>query len=326
MRYVVHFRRACLWIAGTLLTGLLGCSMHPLPGDIVRVSTLEIVERIRCEVKEGLDAFPRSHPRYLHVKKIVDGTTIGFEFEFNMDEESRATGGSLVLDRKGISSANPVHIAISADINANGGESERSNRRVFRLFENLKDLQRVQCANKLVRANHAYPIAGATGMAEVVKTYINLELITDLESGGEDVVFSEHLLFTTGFSAGATPDLTIDTPIGGLRITRVKLTGSVSRTDAHDLTVALSRDSDHRDVDLPPGSPEGFGRSISKGGRMVTLDRMARAKEVTDRRLQTSLAKQDAGSRNRVLLELQRRRNLREDDRVVTRVLTGQPP
>jgi hypothetical protein len=328
MRHVVHFRPVSVWIAATLaVCGLLGCSMHPLPGDIVRVSTLEIVDRIRCEVQEGLASFPPGHPRYRHVKKIVEGTTIGFEFEFNMDEQSRATGGSLVLDRKAINPANPVHIALSADINDSGDQSERSNRRVFRLFEDLKDLRQAHCVNKIVRANHAYPITGATGMAEVVRTYINLELITDLAAhSGDDVVFSDDLLFTTSFSAGATPDLSIDTPVGGLRITKVRLTGSVSRQDQHGVTVALARDPAHADVDLPPGSPEGFARSIRKGNRTVTLDRMARAKEVTDRRLQTALAKQDAGSRNRVLLELQRRRNLREDDRVVARVLTGAPP
>ncbi len=147
-----------------------------------------------------------------------------------MDENSRATGGSLVLDRKGISPAKPVHIAISADVMPTATQTERSNRRVFRLFENLKDLRDAECRNAIVRANHLYPITGATGMAEVVRTYIELELITDLGRDDEGVVFSEDSLFTTNFSAGATPDLSIDTPIGGLRITKVSVTGSVSRT------------------------------------------------------------------------------------------------
>lgn len=298
--------------------------MHPLPGDMVRVSTLEIVERMRCEVKEGLDAFPRADPQNLRANKIIDGTAIGFEFEFNMDENSQATGGSLVLDRNAINPANPVHIAISAAVN--GGASERSNKRVFRLFENLKDMRGAECRNVIVRANHLYPITGATGMAELVRTYIELELITDLERAEEGVVFSDNLSFTTNFSAGATPDLSIATPIGGLRITKVRVLGSVSRNDVHAVTVALSRDNDDVDVVMPALSSEDAPRSVTKGGRSVPLKRMERAKQVTDKRLQTQLAKQDAGSHNRVLLELQRRRNLREDDRVVARVLLGSPP
>ena len=46
--------RAINWLIGAALAaGLAGCSMHPLPDDVSRVSTVDIVERIRCEAQEG---------------------------------------------------------------------------------------------------------------------------------------------------------------------------------------------------------------------------------------------------------------------------------
>ena len=307
--------------AGAGLSLVLGCSMHPLPEDMTGVSTTDIVERIRCEVKEGLDAFlpPRRH--HEAAKLIIDATSIGFEFDFIIDEQTRAAGGSLILDRRAVDTAKGVNISLTGSINGrDDNKSERSNTRVFRLFENLKDLRSAKCPIGIARANRVYPITGATGMAEVVQTYVKLEVMTDL-ARPEGVVFSDELKFTTAFAAGVTPDLTIDTAVGSLRIIKASITGSVKRSDYHAVTVALSRDTD--DVDLPRGAQK-LAQRATRSAR--TSARRESAKNITDKDAQTSLAKRDAGSRNRVLLELQRRRNLREDDRVVARVLTGVPP
>src|SRR5262245_65062276 len=76
------------WLAslGALAFGLAGCSMHPLPEDVSRTSTFDIVERIRCEAKAGLDRYQTDR----EAQNIVEKTTIGFDFEFDMTDYNNA--------------------------------------------------------------------------------------------------------------------------------------------------------------------------------------------------------------------------------------------
>ena len=78
-----------------LALALAGCSMHPLPEDVAPASTYDIVQRIRCEVAEGLRDFPRNQT----FKKIVDNTTIGYDFTFKITEKDSAAGGTLEFKR-----------------------------------------------------------------------------------------------------------------------------------------------------------------------------------------------------------------------------------
>src|SRR5215813_12438385 len=86
------------------LLPLLGCSIHPLPGDIPRVATIDIVERIRCEAKAGLISVLREDPRTQKLDaRILEGTKIGYDFHFDITETNndgtQATPGSLTLER-----------------------------------------------------------------------------------------------------------------------------------------------------------------------------------------------------------------------------------
>ena len=84
--------------------GLFGCSTHPLPQDVARVSTVDIVRRIRCEAKEGLEealqrAAEHGALRKAHVEKIVKLTTIGYEFTFMMSEDNRVAATELSFEK-----------------------------------------------------------------------------------------------------------------------------------------------------------------------------------------------------------------------------------
>ena len=68
-----------------------GCSIHPLPGDIPRVPTSDIVERIRCEAQEGLRSFSQEDPDIRRiVQRVIRGTTIAYEFAFKITEHNDA--------------------------------------------------------------------------------------------------------------------------------------------------------------------------------------------------------------------------------------------
>jgi hypothetical protein len=116
MAYTMHFR-AIGSLAATLAFGLSGCSMHPLPEDVSRATTADIVARIRCEAKEGLESFrrqPLSPKDIEHVKLIVDNTTIGFEFDFNIEEDNKASGGRLEFEKP----SGSFSLVLTADLNS----------------------------------------------------------------------------------------------------------------------------------------------------------------------------------------------------------------
>lgn len=296
-----------------LASGLAGCAVHPLPQDVSYASTVQIVSRIRCEAKGGLEealakAAALGSASRRHAEKIVESTSIGFEFTFRMAENNRAAGGKLELERELAKAGESFKLELDADVNAShdGTTNTRSNTRFFRIVDDLKELRDARCGRRTREAtpNLLHPISGSTGMAEVVRTYLELEMLTDLQLGrkvnnNKMVTFTDRLDFTTTMAAGASADIELDTPAGSLRLTRASLTGTAFRKDAHSVQVVLARDN--RDVDVPDV-----------------------VRDVRDKGLQTFLTQTKALSRNNILIELSRQRRADEDRAVAERVL-GQP-
>src|SRR5262245_8180150 len=101
--------------------GLFGCSTHPLPQDVARVSTVDIVRRIRCEAKEGLEAalqraVAQGALRKAHVEKIVKLSTIGFEFKFVMSEDNRAAATELSFEKPGSQPGDNFKLTLIANL------------------------------------------------------------------------------------------------------------------------------------------------------------------------------------------------------------------
>ncbi|HJZ45368.1 MAG TPA: hypothetical protein VJ233_16775, partial [Hyphomicrobiaceae bacterium] len=195
----------------------------------------------------------------------------------------------------------------------------RKNTRTFRVIDKLGDLHKARCGRmEGIRPNLIYPITGSTGMAEVVRTYIELETIADLArqlKEKEVITFSDKLDFTTTFAAGAAVDFEFKSEVGTLRLTKASLAGSASRQDMHSVTVSLASDED---PDLVP--------SAQRSARNMMIPMAARSpafpiEQIRDKDVREGLARRDALARNRVLLELQRRRLVDEDRAVATRVL-----
>jgi hypothetical protein len=253
MNYRQSARAFVCWATAAATAGLAGCSVHPLPQDVApRASTVQIVSRIRCEAREGLEAaLLRAQAQGglagKHVAKIVEGTTIGFEFKFVMAETNSAKGGELVFQRKDLEDVG-FKLVLLGDINGghdDGDNSTRRNTRVFRVVDELGDLRDARCgASRRMGAapNLVYPITGSTGMAEVVRTYIELEQLTDLAADEKEIVtFSDKLDFTTTLEVGAIPNLELDTAVGSLKLIKASIAGSSLRKDFHSVTVVLAR-------------------------------------------------------------------------------------
>src|SRR5215831_11619501 len=158
-----------------ILAALSACTIHPLPGDIPQVPTSAIVERIRCEVQEGLKSYSSEAPEIRrHVDQLINGTTIGYEFLFTMTESNEATKGQLIFtENRFVGSTFTLELKPSASL-------ERTNIRSFLVLEELAKVRTADCSPEATSANWAYPIAGATGMAEVIRSYIRLQLLSGL--------------------------------------------------------------------------------------------------------------------------------------------------
>src|SRR5262245_6526378 len=215
-----------------MATGLLGCSMHPLPENFLlsRASTFDIVERIRCEAKAGLDRYRSDR----EAQKIIAATTIGYDFEFDMTEDNNAgtesKPGKLTFTNK-----NKKGKGLDLDLTASA-ERKRQNVRRFLIVEDLAKLSEAECSGPPVRANWVYPIAGTIGMDEVVATYIRLEKLSDLVKpkdsdaisegllgSGKSVLFGDVLTFRTTLTAGAEPTLRLAPAKSRFRLTNASI-------------------------------------------------------------------------------------------------------
>ena len=322
---------------------LAGCHAHPLPQDVAHVSTIDIVNRLRCEAANGVHAAiekarRQSEAEGRHAERIVDVSAIGFDITFVMTEVNSAAITELTFQKDFNDAQDNFNIKLNAGWNNEDG-NKRKNTRTFRVIDDLHKLRNLDCKSfDIVGRNIAYPLSGDTGMDEVVRTYIELELLTDLGDLGkaglrskkEIVTFSEQWKFTTELQTGGTVDLSFKSQVGTIKLTKAGFTGSARRTDDHVVNVALARDPGN-DPDVIPLVGHKIlahrPRALAHGHRVAVAPaavthRTANATVgVRDKRLQIFLTKRSAKARNRVLFELDRRRRDAEDRLVAQSVL-----
>jgi hypothetical protein len=332
MLYPLSFR---CWIAFGLALPLTGCSIRPLPENhplnFPRASTFDIVHMVRCEAKAGLDHFTNSKSKK-HVADIIAATSIGYDFTFTMTEDNNLAGGGLTFLRKSASPQPKGGLEVGLT-----GEATRTreNIRNFRIIEDLSDVAKADCSPG-PRSNLAYPISGSLRVDEVVRTYIQLERMTDLVEPGElkdkevlepltkvekkgeptrTGVFSEHLHFQTKLTAGAQPILTLSAVVGSFRLTNATVNGQITRDDDHTLIIAFAQNPNFKDEN------EKVRKSRAARTDLVGNDK----KVVRGARAEAALAAESSEhARNRVALELARVRNLLDDEQEGARFLGKQ--
>lgn len=269
---------------------LTACSTHPLPEDVTRKSTYDIVQALRCEIKAGLrDVQPEAN---------ILKSTIGMDFSFDITENNSTGGGSLTFTKLfGGESSFTLNSTAMAD-------RSRQNKREFRILESLTEVQKTSCDRREREANLTYPITGRIGLDEVVRTYIRVEKSTSLDLRKDsDVVFSDELTFTTEMKAGVTPTVKLDAAVGSFKVTNATFAASTSRKDIHKVVIALAHDP-KLDVDR---------KLLSQRLELKTLiGPLGRSSRAYDGVVSSQL-----GSRSRVIYELDRKKALSEDARLL---------
>lgn len=266
-------------LASVALAILLGaCSIHPLPEDVTRLSTYEIVKQIRCETRQA-----------------VFDATIQWLEEGDVGPKSRAVGASFSKSRRPISELRPEILegrerrvlaffwntgvaynyvlemqednGVGADLSflklftpgtgtlgvKAGVEKYRKNIRTFTITDTFGDLISTtpddHCDGYIREANYTYPITGKIGMEGVVKDFVRLSLFANLDGRtGEPATnpkgpptLVDALEFQTKFSGTLTPKIEF-TPVDPSALKTASLSGSASRRDLHKVTVGLAID------------------------------------------------------------------------------------
>jgi hypothetical protein len=167
-----------------LLPLLIGCSIHPLPDDVSRKTTYDIVEKIRCEAKAAVEQFGRGFKE----------ASIVYQFTFDITEHNDASAGFGFL-YPGTSG--------SFNLDANAAlNRERDGNRNFELIDSFDDLRKMDCTRDR-EVNWVYPLTGDVGMYDSVATFIRLQQ-ADNPGGTRIFTFADTLTYTTTFTGGVT--------------------------------------------------------------------------------------------------------------------------
>jgi hypothetical protein len=261
---------------------LIGCSTHPLPDDVSRVSTYDIVQSARCEAKRAV----LDHGQGINA-------AIAYEFTFDINELNHASG--MVTFTQPFLTGGQFTLGAGA-----GVEGERNAHRNFRVVDMFSDLRALDCSPEMLQKNWVYPMTGDIGVYEVVSTFARLQSIAHLENPvGEMFVFGDTLTFTTTFMGSLTPSVALNAVTDKFLLTAASADLHGHRTDMHEVILGLS-------------PTQQTTRSRTRGTMLArTGFAVAAPLAASTTLLSTTLLQDAAEARGRALLELDRQRILR---------------
>lgn len=255
-----------------------GCAIHPLPEDVTGVPTYHIVRQIRCEARaavissaiNGLKNYTPDPEVQQIGQEFEDGTRpiaslsykqfrnpriraivrlfydAGIAYNFNLEmTENNDLGAEINLLKPFTDSKLTVGLST-------GFNRQRVNTRAFTVTDTfgglIRDIGDDYCNKKfLVTENYIYPITGRVGIENMVHDFINMTLFANLRGNSPDgkgpPTLVDALEFQTAISGTASPTVEFS-PIGtGLSLTDASVTGKLTRTDLHKVTVGLAIDT-----------------------------------------------------------------------------------
>jgi hypothetical protein len=232
--------------------GAAGCAIHPLPDDVTRLATREIVHHIRCEarmaIKQAIIDYLRKMDLIefmnrlqsnqlpldqldLHLNELPTGVranivkyenaAISYDFTFDMTEQN---GLAAEVDFANVLS----HGLFSKPAN---GSSEQIN------------FRRGRCTEDGSPENFAYPVSGRIGLGELVETFVDLnefQRLTGSKAGDTVPTIADTFNFQTTLIGSVTPQVTL-TPLNRLfNVSGASLAATTQRKDIHRVIVAMS--------------------------------------------------------------------------------------
>jgi hypothetical protein len=170
-------------------------------------------------------------------------TGIVFTFTLDMTESGGITGQADVIKpvTRGTVTLNP----------SLGDTLSRNNIRSFTITDNFSDLVKKvdprYCNFEPPGPNFQYPIVGRVGIDEMIDTFVDLTLFSDLGSKDDAATkankgpptMADTLTFTTTISAGLNPKVTFTPVSNNFQLMDASITAGAMRIDKHQLIVGL---------------------------------------------------------------------------------------
>ena len=273
-----------------------GCSTHPLPEDVAGLPTSAIVRQIRCEARRAVVDYSTvnadAYGKPIDYRKRIDYKTasVAYEFTFDITEGNNASADAAWILPYSLGGA----FTLGASAGANRARHATRN---FRIVDTFDELIATNCSREArPRDNIIYPVAGDIGIYEVVKTFIEMQQVDNTLSG-EVFTFHDTLIYTTTMNAGVTPRIVMTPLTDRFRLVGASADLSASRTDIHQVVLALAGD--------PPKSRRTpMGSSLRTS--VVGLDGL----QTNSSLVSTTIIQTGANPRDRALIELDRQRIL----------------
>jgi hypothetical protein len=245
------------WALAAVTSLLAACSIHPIPDDVSRYSTEDIVRNVRCEAKmavreailQGLhrvglyDITPdtvlerkadfariRQRDPDLAKKFVAYGeSVIAYDFDFTINENNDNSGA--VTFNMPFAGGGNVTLGLDGGLN-----KERKGHRTFKTVEKFKDLVKLRCDEWIQPdRNILYPLTGSIGVDRVMTTFIKVS-----EIGGGKGVFSDVITFTTDVRGSIKPTLVLIPVVDRFRVINANADFSGKRKDIHQVTISLA--------------------------------------------------------------------------------------
>lgn len=272
-------RRASRWrvnglLISLVLTGVTGCSVHPIPEDVSPIPTEAIVAAARCELRLGLveqvkvwfaDERPRVNESVINPELVADqldkmvarynvdredwqeylDIAIAYDWSFEISEANRAdssVGFKLPFVNPG-----------SLDVGASGSLTlGRSAKRTFKSQDKFSNLLRESwynfCNDKDRSSkpgyyntpvprdpNLLYPITGSIGLANAVTSFLRIAV----QEGALDT-FTDELAFTTTWDGKAGASVTLSPVPKQFRLVSGSANLAGTRVDLHKVKISLA--------------------------------------------------------------------------------------
>jgi hypothetical protein len=279
------------WIGfsiAALAPALVGCSTFPLPDDVTRKSTYDIVQQIRCEARRAVADHAYDYKTGIDYKT----ASVAYEFDFDISEDNNASADATWTL--------PYTLGGSFSLVANAGlNRNRHTKRNFKIVDSFDELRQMNCEGDRPRENIIYPIAGDIGVYEVVKTFIKLQQIDNPKSG-EVFTFADTLMFTTLLTGGVQPKLIISPLTDRFRLAAADADLNARRNDIHTVTLTLAGN--------PPKTPKAIvGASLRSAAAGLAG---SAGLQTNSSLVSTTIIQSATNPKDRALLELDRQRIL----------------
>ena len=264
---VFHMLRFALPLCCAL--GMAGCAIHPLPDDVTRLATREIVHHIRCEARAAIkqaiidylrkaeltDFMQRLESNQLSLDQLnqhlyelpprvranivkYERAAISYDFTFDITEQNTVAAE---VDFANLLSSGTFSMPAKGS-----SDLQRQTVRLFRVndtFGELINFRPSRCTEDGSPENFAYPVSGRIGLGELVETFVDLneyQRLTGSKDGDKVPTIADTFNFQTTITGSVTPQVTL-TPLNHLfNVSGASLGATSMRKDIHKVIVAMS--------------------------------------------------------------------------------------